>query len=236
MADVSPASQPMKRRQVSGLVLAIGASTLPLRGWTQASSPVVRRVGVLAPSTPAKEEVTLKPFFDQMRRLGWIEGTNIAYDRVYADDHLDALDGLAAELVARRPEVIYAPPTVAAMAAKRATQTVPIVFGVVFDPVTLGLVASLAHPRGNVTGIISFADSLAPKRIELLREMMPNVKRIGLPGDSTDPSAKFDQRAMMPLAVSLGLTLVVADIANPDDIDAAIAKLAANRVDVIYLY
>jgi putative ABC transport system substrate-binding protein len=102
--------------------------------------------------------------------------------------------------------------------------------------VTLGLITSLAHPRGNVTGVISFADSLAPKRIELLREMMPTVKRIGLLGDSTDPTTKSDLRAMMPLAVSLGLTLVVADTANPDDIDAAMAKLAANRVDVIYLY
>jgi putative tryptophan/tyrosine transport system substrate-binding protein len=119
------------------LVVALGASLTGQAALlrAQTSSGSLRRVGVLAPSTRAKEEITLKPFFDQMRELGWIEGQNIAYDRVYADDHQQMLPKLAAEMVARKPELIYAPPTPAAVAAKQATQTIPIVFGAVTDPV-----------------------------------------------------------------------------------------------------
>ena len=222
----------MNRRRL--LVFALGASISGHTALSQAqtSSGSIRRVGVLAPSTQAKEEIILKPFFDQMRQLGWVEGQNIAYDRVYADDQQQMLPRLAAELVARKPEVIYAPPTPAAVAAKQATQTIPIVFGVVFDPVGIGLVTSLARPGGNVTGI-GFSESLAPKRIELLREFLPGVKRLGLLGDSTDPTTRRDQRALAPLAASLGLTLVFTEAANPAEFEAAVAGLIAERVDAI---
>lgn len=219
------------------LILALGASlsghAALLRAQTPAAS--LRRVGVLAPSSRAKEEVTLKPFFDQMRELGWIEGQNIAYDRVYADDQQQMLPRLAAELVARKPELIYAPPTPAALAAKQATQGTPIVFGAVSDPVGSGLVTSLARPGGNVTGISVFAESLAPKRVELLREILPGLKRLGLLRDPTDPAAKLDQQALAPLAAPLGLTVVVAEVAKPADLDAAVASLVAERVDAIVL-
>lgn len=99
------------------------------------------------------------------------------------------LPGLSADLVARKPEVIFAPPTAAALAAKQATRIIPIVFGDVVDPVGIGLVTSFARSGGNVTGI-GFSDSLAPKRIELLREFMPGVKRIGLLGDSNRSDRK----------------------------------------------
>ena len=95
------------------LVVALGSLGLlgqaPLRGQTP--GPGLRRVGVLAPGTHAKEEITLKPFFDQMRQLGWVEGRTVAYDRAYAGDRHQELPRLASELVARKPEVIYAPPT-----------------------------------------------------------------------------------------------------------------------------
>src|SRR6185436_11674273 len=109
-----------------------------------------------------------------------------AYDRVYADDEQERLPKLAAELVARKPEVIWAPPPQAAVAAKQATQTIPIVFGSVTDPVGMGLVTSLAHPGGNVTGISNLGASLVPKRLELVREILPGAKRVGLLGDPTD--------------------------------------------------
>ena len=163
----------MNRRRF--LLFALGAS---LSGhtallWAQTSTGSMRRVGVLVPSTQANAEIGLKPFFDQMRQLGWVEGQNIAYDRTYADDRQEMLPRLAAELVARKPEVIYAPPTVAAVAAKQATQTIPIVFGLAADPVGTGLVTSLARPGGNVTGISGIGASLGPKRVELLRESCP---------------------------------------------------------------
>ena len=217
------------------LMLALGAS---LSGHAallraQTSSGSVRRVGVLAPSTRAKEEITLKPFFDQMRQLGWIEGQTIAYDRVYADDQQQDLPRLAAELVARKPELIYAPPQPAAVAARQATRTIPIVFAALGDPVGTGLVSSLSHPGGNVTGVVSSFDSLAPKRVELLREILPGAKYLGLLDDPTDPRSAIERNALAPVAMAHGLTIATAEASNPVEFDAAVAKLVGQGVDVI---
>ena len=119
----------MNRRRILHVAIGVGVSSCaPLLRAQQAPAASIHRVGVLAPSTRAKEEVTLKPFFEEMRRLGWMEGHTIAYDRTYADDRHKDLPKLAAELVTHKPELIYAPPQIAAMAAKQATQTIPIVF------------------------------------------------------------------------------------------------------------
>jgi putative ABC transport system substrate-binding protein len=217
------------------LLLTLGASLSGQAALLRAQTPAttMRRVGVLAPSTQAKVEITLKPFYDQMHQLGWVEGQNIVYDRVYADDQMERLPELAAELVARKPQLIFAPPTPTAVAAKRATQTIPIVFGPVSDPVEIGLVASLARPGGNVTGISNISASLGPKRVELLWEIVPSVRRIGLLGDAGNPTTKGEQQALVPLAASLGLTFFVAEASNPVEFDAAIARLVAARVDAI---
>ena len=158
------------RRSLTGLGLGVFVGMARTQAQTAAGG--LRRVGVLAPSTRGKEEVTLKPFFDEMRTLGWIEGRNIAYGRAYADDQQELLLRRATELVARRPELIYAPPSPAAVAARQATQTVPIVFATGTDPVGTGLVASLARPGANVTGVISVIDLLAPKLLELFLNPM----------------------------------------------------------------
>ena len=199
----------------------------------QTSGTNLRRVGVLAPSTHAKEEVTLKPFFDEMRALGWIEGQTVAYDRVYANDQHRDLPRLAAEMVAREPALIYAPPTPSAVAAKQATRTIPIVFAAVGDPVGTGLVASLARPGGNVTGVVSVIDSLAPKRVELLREILPGAKRLGVPGDPADTRSTIDLAALAPVATALGLTIVVAEASNPVEFDVAVTKLIGQGVDAV---
>jgi len=154
--------------------------------------------------------------------------------RIYANDQQQSLPRLAADLVARKPDLIYTPPTPAAMAAKQATDSIPIVFGAVWDPVNIGLVASLARPGCNVTGICGFAESLAPKRFELLREILPRAKRVGWIGEATDPGSQAEQRSIAPLAASRGLTIVFANAANPADVEAAMARLIAERVDVIF--
>ena len=213
--------------------LGFGVSAGAARLWAQNTTASLRRVGVLAPSTHAKEEVTLKPFFDEMRKLGWIEGQTIAYDRAYADDRHQDLARLAAELVARKPELIYAPPQVAAMAAKQATRTIPIVFATGVNPVAAGLVTSLARPGGNATGAISVIDSLAPKRLELLREILPAAKRIGLLGDSSDPRLTNDRTALAPVVSALGQTIIVREASSPVEFDAAVASLIEQRVDAI---
>ena len=177
----------MNRRRMLRFAIGVGVGACASPLWAQNPAAGLRRVGVLAPSTRAQEEVTLKPFFDEMRKLGWIEGQTIAYDRAYADDRHQDLPRLAAELVARKPELIYAPPSVAALAAKQATRTIPIVFAAVTDPVGRGLVSSLARPGGNATGFVSVAESLVPKLIELLHEILPGAKRVGLLSDPAEP-------------------------------------------------
>ena len=224
----------MRRRRL--LVLSAGAaiSGSPVLLSAQTPATSLRRVAVLAPSTRAKEEVTLKPFFDQMRALGWIEGQTIAYDRAFADDRHEDLPRLATELVARKPELVYAPPSIAARAAWQATRTIPMVFATANDPVREGFVASLGRPGGNATGLSNISASLLPKRIQLLREILPGVKRIGRLLDPADSSGRQAQQEFAPVAASLGLTITMAEPADPAGFDAAVAELFAARVDAIY--
>ena len=218
------------------LLLALGAaiSGNPVLLRAQTSTTNLRRVGVLAPSTRAKEEVTLKPFFDEMRALGWIEGQTVAYDRVYADDQQRDLARLAAELVARKPELIYAPPMVAALAAKQATGTIPIIFATGTNAVGLGLVASLARPGGNATGFVTNIESIIPKRLELLHEILPRARRVGFLVDPTEPASTDSLRRIDLAATALGLTIIRADLSNSGELDAAIAKLTGQGVDAIF--
>ena len=223
----------MQRRLV---LLTLGASLSSHAALlrAQAAAAGLKRVGVLAPSTRAKEEITLKPFFDQMYELGWIEGKTIAYDRIFADDQQDRLPALAAQMVARGPELIYAPPSVSAVAAKGATQTIPIVFGAVNDPVAYGLVKSLGRPGGNVTGVSNMSAELAGKRVELLHEILPGVKRLGVIGDSSDPNTKIEQHAVSAAGATLGIQVVFAGFTQPGDLDAGFAALVAQRPDAVY--
>ena len=223
----------MNRRRTLHFAIsaAVAARAPPL--WAQGATAGRRRVGVLAPSTRAKEEVILKPFFDQMRELGWIEGQTVVYDRVYADDQQQDLPRLAAELVARGPELIFAPPTVAALAAKQATGTIPIVFTTLTDPVGNGLVGSLARPGGNATGVINVIESIVPKRLELLHEILPNARRVGLLHDPTERQSDASRRSIDLAATALGLTIVRVDLSGASELDAAWAKLTGQGVDVI---
>jgi putative ABC transport system substrate-binding protein len=200
---------------------------LPLVASAQ---PSPRRVGVLAPSTAAREAVTLKPFFDEMARLGWVEGKQVVYDRAFADDRMDDLPQRATELVARRPELIYAPPQTAAVAARRATSTIPIVFATATDPVGAGLVAGLARPGGNATGIGQFT-SMAPKSLQLLHEMLPRVRRAGLVGTSGDPRFAQDRQALQQL---LGGGLQAISVQNPPELDEALRAMFKTGVEVVF--
>ena len=218
------------------LLLALGTCLSGSPSLLLAQAPVahLRRVGVLAPSTRAKEEVILKPFFDEMRALGWIEGQTIAYDRAYADDQHQELARLAAEMVGRKPELIFAPPTVAALAAKQATGTIPIVFSTLTDPVGNGLVASLARPGGNATGVINVIESLVPKRLELLHEILPNARRVGILRDPIERQSDASRHSIGQAATALGLTIIWVDLSGPSELDAALAKLTGQGVDVIF--
>jgi len=223
----------MNRRNVLHASLAglvAGVSTA-LRAQVARSTPP--RIAVLAPSTKAREDVTLRPFYEEMRRLGWIEGETVVYDRLYADDLPDNLERLALVAVARKPDLIFAPPSPAAVAARRATSTIPIVFATGTDPVGTGLVASLSRPGGNVTGMLSVVESLAPKLMQMLREMLPAARRVGFLNGTGDPRARIDLAASRSAAGALGMTLVTSEAANPAMLSAAVARLAEQKVDAI---
>jgi putative ABC transport system substrate-binding protein len=212
-------------------------ASLPLCALARAraggQNAAARRVGVLAPSTAEREAATLKPFFEEMERLGWKEGEQIAYDRAFAANRHEDLPRLAAELTARRPDLIYAPPSPAAIAAKGATSTIPIVFATATDPVGSGLVQSLARPGGNVTGICSVMDSLAPKSLELLQQLLPGLRRVGLLGESRDARLRLDRDALLPLLPPRGLRLLQGEATNPQGVDQAVERLLLDRVDAV---
>jgi len=216
-----------ERRALLALVLIAAASS------RAAAADHVPRVAVLAPSTRAKEQITLAPFYTEMGRLGWIEGRNVEYERAFANDHHDTLPRLAAELVRQSPDVIFAPPTVAALAAKRSTRSIPVVFAAVTDPVALGLVNDLARPGANVTGVASVTGTLAPKRMELLRETLPTAQRIGVVMDPNDASSEFDRVALETAAKRLGLALIKEALRTEGEITSVFASFAAARVDAV---
>jgi len=225
----------MNKRQLLSIAAGAALWSHAVRSGAQGSRGGKRRVSVFTPGIPADDEVLMKPFFDEMRVIGWVEGETVFYDRVYGSDRMEALPRLAADLVARKPDLIFtaSPPT--SNAAKHATSAIPIVFASVVDPLSSGLVASLAQPGGNVTGVTeSVVDSLAPKRMQALLEILPNVKRIGLLANPSDPGSSADQIALTPLVRDLGMTMVVANASNPSDFEKSVATLINAQVGAVF--
>ena len=219
---------PVRRRSILSLcVAALGVPPFDARGSTR---PLI---GVLAPSTLARERVTLAPFFERMAELGWTEPAAVSYVWRTADDDLARLPRLAQDLVLQRPDLIYAPPEPAALAARRATATIPIVFATGTDPVSAGLIASFARPGGNVTGTISIADSLAPKLVQLLLQVKPNIRTIGLVGAPADPRWTADRRALAAMAPALGVRIVPAPADDSRAFDAAIARVVSEGAEAL---
>ena len=223
----------MDRRNFARLAAAglFGASLAAL------AQPAGRvwRIGFLNGGTRPPDGAPPVALRKALQALGYTEGKDIAYEGRWAEVRNERLQGLAAELVARKPELIYAPPAQAALAAKQATQTIPIVFGQVANPVSLGLVMDLAHPGGNVTGISSNFERLGLKRAELFLQILPRAKRFGFLSDPGRMSMD-DAVAFAAGLDALGLSLIVAEAANPAELEAAVARLADHRVDGILVH
>jgi ABC transporter substrate binding protein len=169
----------MKRREFSAIVG--GAAAWPLAARTQQSG-TPRRIGLLPVLSggDARGKEHLAGLRDGLARLGWIEGSTIHIDYRYAGGHLDQFSVLAKELIALHPEVIFAQSTPVAAALQRETRTIPIVFVEVSDPIGSGFIASLAHPGGNLTGIIQYETGIAGKWLAMLKEIAPNLARAAL--------------------------------------------------------
>jgi putative ABC transport system substrate-binding protein len=218
----------MRRREFITLLGGVAAWPLAARAQ-QGAMPVV---GFLHPSSP--DAYRLRAFRQGLKDAGFTEGENVALEYRWADDQMDRLPALAAELVQRRVAVIAAGAIPSVRAAKAATTTIPIVFVLAEDPVRLGIVTSLARPGGNLTGINFFASELAAKRLELLRELVPGAARVAVlvnPANST--TAESTLRGMEPAARAMGLQVQVLNASSSREIDAAFATLASERPDAI---
>ena len=185
-------------------------------------------LGVGSPGSPGSSG-PYDAFYARMRDLGYVEGRNISYEARWAHGQLDRLPGLAAELVALRVDVIVASFDPAIVAAKRATSTIPIVMTLATSSPEQGLVASLARPGGNVTGLSNFAGSteMRGQRLALLKAIVPGLSRVVVLGSPGDRDASVTEHTAY--AQKLGLSLDIVDIRNVNDIDKALSVIAGNR-------
>ena len=221
----------MKRREF--ITLLGGAVAWPLAA--RAQQPAMPVIGFLAPDV-INLPVRLAAFQQGLGESGYVVGQNVAIEFRSAEGRYSRFPELVADLVRRRVSVIVAPDTPAALAAKAAITTIPIVFGVGDDPVKLGLVASLARPGGNATGINFFTAELAAKRLGLLRELLPAAKRIAVLANPTDPiRLKTIVEEVKTAAVAIGLEFQVVNASTSGEIDAAFATLATATPDPLFV-
>ena len=168
-----------------------------------------------------------------MRALGWIEGKNIVFERRYAENHLERLPELAADLVRLKVDVIVAAGTLAPLAAKQATATIPIVMTTAGDPLGSGLVASLARPGGNVTGMSLMVPDLGAKRLELLKELLPRLSRVAVLWNAANPYSALVYKETQAGGRTLGIDVQSLDVRGPDDFDGAFEAARRLRLDAL---
>jgi putative ABC transport system substrate-binding protein len=215
----------MERRRFMA-VMAGGLLAAPLAVEAQR----VHRIGVLLFSTPSADP-QLAAFQRGLRELGYVEGRNVTFDYGFADGHPERLPQLAAELVSRRPDLIFALGGDVAPYAKSATTSIPIVVAVSVDPVMSGLVGGLARPGGNVTGVTLVQSELAGKRIQLLKEAAPAVLRVGVIWNPRHPDGELE--STWNAARSLGVEVKSLEVRGPADFDQAFETANRERVQAI---
>jgi putative ABC transport system substrate-binding protein len=194
----------------------------------------VPRVGFLGPRTRTNDAGFVDAFLQGLRDLGWVEGKTIVIEYRWAEGRSDRLPDLAAELVRLKVDVILAGNTSAAVAAKNATGTIPIVMATAGDPVGLGLVASLPRPSGNVTGLsFSVGTEIAGKWLELLKETVPKVRRVAVLSNPTNPSHALAIETVTVAARAVGVQLQLLEARGPDQFDNAFAAMARERAEAL---
>jgi putative ABC transport system substrate-binding protein len=211
------------------MMLAFGLLTVTLAAHAQPVGKVAR-IGILTPASEASISL-FEAFRQGLRELGYVEGQNILLEFRLAAGRTERLPTFAAELVQLPVDVLVTDSPAAAQAAKNATATIPIVMATVSDPVRSGLVASLARPGGNVTGLALFATELSGKRLELLREALPGVTQVAVLWNPTNPVAQYFLREAEVAAQALRLQLRPVEVPSPDEIEAAFVAMIRAGVD-----
>jgi ABC-type uncharacterized transport system substrate-binding protein len=212
----------MNRR--SALILGLALFTAPLAAEAQQAAKVLR-IGFLGNSTAALEANLVGPFREGLRELGYVEGRNILIEYRWAEGKNERLPALIAELIALKVDVIVTAGTPAALAVKKATTSIPLVMAAVGDPVGVGLVASLAQPGGNVTGLSAIAPDLEGKRLELLREVVPKLSHIAVLWNPDNPLYAGSLKETRAAAQVLGIEVQLLGVRTGEDFPAAFAAI-----------
>jgi putative ABC transport system substrate-binding protein len=221
----------MRRALVLAACACAAVGTGP-RALAQAKRVV--RIGVLrAASIPTGSTPLYNLFLDTLRESGWTEGRNLVMDSASAEGNEARLPEVAAALVARKPGVIYVTEGPSARAAARATRTIPIVFHSVPDPVGMGLIGSLARPGGNVTGVATFGGELGARRLQLLRETLPKISRLGVL--VTPSTTVVGEQKLIEQAAGTGIRVTPALINTPADFASAFAAFAESKTEAVMI-
>jgi putative ABC transport system substrate-binding protein len=218
----------MKRRTfIAGLG---GAIAWPLAARAQPNLPVI---GYLGTQSADDDKNLAVPFLQGLKQAGYVEGQNVAIEYRWAENQYDRLPALAADLVGRRVAVIVANETPAALVAKAATKTIPIVFNTGGDPIALGLVASLNRPGANATGVANLNAELAPKRLQLLRQVIPNATLFGVLADLAFPPTQSIIADLQAAARTLGLELTIMYASTDSDLEVSFSNFSQQRTGAV---
>lgn len=222
----------MRRRD---FILLTGSSALVWPFASRAQQSVMPVIGFLNSGSSGPSAQLVAAFRQSLIESGYVEHQNLAIEYRWAEGAYNQLPGLATDLVHRRVDVIFAGGPPAALAAKAATRTIPIVFTSGGNPVELGLVSSLNQPGGNITGVSFLINELVAKRLELLRELVPSATSIGLLANMARPSSGAEVRAAQEAAQTLGASLYVQSASSAGEIDAAFANFTRHRINAVLI-
>jgi putative ABC transport system substrate-binding protein len=222
----------MRRREFITLLSSFAAAW-PLAARAQHDTKP-RVIGFMSANAASAISHEVDAFVQRLGELGWIEGRNIVIEYRWADGQFERLAGFAADFVQQKVDIIVAEGTAAVVAAKQMTATIPIVFPLAGDPIGNKLVASLGRPGGNVTGLSIQSTDLAPKRLELFREMVPSLTRLAIMANVNSPNTMLEVGEVQATARSLGLDATVVEVRRAEDIAPAFEAIKG-RVDAVYI-
>jgi putative ABC transport system substrate-binding protein len=211
------------------LFLCVAIAMVLPAAIAEAQQPKVARIGFLGNSTPELEANLIEPFREGLRELGYVEGKNLAIEWRWAEGKYERFPALIAELIASKVDLIVTAGTPASLAVKKATTTIPLVMIAVGDPVGSGLIASLAHPGGNITGLTSISPELDGKRLELLREVVPNISHVAVMWNPTSPLQVVAEKATRAAAQPMGIKILSLGVKADEQFDHAFATLRKEK-------
>jgi len=213
------------------MAVVAGVLAAPLTSEAQPAGKVWR-IGLIAvaPASP------MDALSQGLRELGYVEGQNLIIERRYSEGRAERFSEFAAELVRAKVDLIIVNTTPAAIAAKKATTTIPIVFPTAIDPVAAGVVASLARPGGNVTGLSILTPELSPKRLELLKQVIPGLSRVAVLWNAANPANALPWRETQGASRALGVVLQSREVGRPSDFEAAFAMMAKEHPEAVLVF